>query len=211
MQNPRWHRVVGNLVYTLMYERALDDDLVEHRANALLVEPFHGFSQDEEYAAINETLMSGDELTGLPPTPQHGEEHLRDFLTRVRDRLDAKRPWPDLPFVTRDDSEWNAFTGGPVIARLHSDEGAVRSHLRRHFGPVEVAEGRRKVLILRLRSGDEVALITPWWRDNEEHIAVIQHPDSDRSANEVLTAFRDATGYGADAITDLTAGRSGMS
>lgn len=204
MPNPRWRRVVWNLVYTLMYERALDDDVVSHRAHALLVEPFHGFSPEEEYAAISGVLASDADLAGLPPTPQHSEGQLRDFLARVRDRMDTERPWPQLPFVTRDDSEWSAFAEGRVIARIESGEADVRRQLRRHFGSVAGADGDRKVLILRLRSGDEVALTTPWWQDDKEHVAVIQHPDSVRSAGDVLEAFRDATGYGPDEITDLT-------
>ncbi|MQA81098.1 MAG: hypothetical protein GEV10_21880 [Streptosporangiales bacterium] len=211
MNEPRWRRLVGGLVYSVQFERDLDDDLAEHQALAMLEEPMRGFGQEDGYAALGEALRSGDDLTDLLPGPipaDHTDQDIRDFVARVRDRMDARRPWVTPAFVPLDASRSDEFRTGRAVAALPRRYVEVGERLQRMFTTIEGTDGgEREVLLLRLRTGDEVALVAPWW-ERSERVAVVQHPGSTRSPHEVLTAFLDLTGYDRHEITDLTVDRS---
>lgn len=195
MPSARWRDVVDALLFSVQFERELTDDLADRRAHALIEEPLHGLTPEQGYEAVSEALRSGEQLTGFLPTQiRHTEQDFREFLGRVRGRMDAVRPWPELPFLALDDSRWSEFTGGRAIARIGARLPEVQERLHRIFGSVEGQGRELRVLMLRLKSGDEVALVRPWW-PNSQDFAVLQRPDSERSSQDVLAAFLDATGY----------------
>jgi hypothetical protein len=57
------------------------------------------------------------------------------------------------------------------------------------------------VLLLRLSSGAEVSLVTPWWEGSDDLVLLLN--TLDRSPQEVLAEFRKATGFSAEEITPL--------
>jgi hypothetical protein len=65
-------------------------------------------------------------------------------------------------------------------------------------------EGDRKirVLILRLSSGDEVALAAPWWPDSQD-VAVLNR-DRERQAEDIVAALIEGTGFTADEVTAVS-------
>lgn len=211
MTYTRWHQLVTGLLFSVQYESDLGDDLADRRACAMLEEPLPGFGQDDGYAALVEALESADDLAGLLPggvPVGHTDTDLRAFVARVRDHMDAKRPWTPPAYVPLDTSRSGEFGGGHTLAALRPRWVEVGERLQRMFSAVEGTDGgEREVLLLRLRTGDEVALVAPWWEQSEQ-VAVVQHPGSTRTPREVLTAFLDLTGYTRDEITDLTADRS---
>lgn len=209
MTDTPWKNLVSGLLFSVQYETDLDDDLAERRARAMLEEPLPGFGQDDGYAALATALASTDDLAGLLPAPipaGHTDPDLRAFIARVRDHMDAKRPWTPPAYLPIDTSRSGEFTGGLPVAALPPRWVEVGERLQRMFTAVDGADGEREVLLLRLRTGDEIALVAPWW-EQDERVAVVQHPGSDRSPREVLTAFLDLTGYGRHEITDLTTDR----
>lgn len=206
MTDTPWKGLVSGLLFSVQYETDLGDDLAERRARAMLEEPLPGFGQDDGYAALAAALASPDDLAGLLPGPipaGHTDADLRAFVTRVRDHMDAKRPWTPPAYLPIDTSRSGEFTHGHPIAALPPRWVEVGERLQRMFTAVDAAGGEQEILLLRLRTGDEIALVAPWW-ERSEQVAVVQHPRSDRNPREVLTAFLDLTGYARHEITDLT-------
>ncbi|MFG1943150.1 SseB family protein [Nonomuraea sp. NPDC048826] len=200
-----WRRVACFLLYTLQFQPALDDDLARLRAGGLVLEPFRGFTREEEYEGLQEALASDEELVELLPTPwpvPHDEQDVRDFLRRVLEQMDLRRPWPELPFTVP------PITADPdrdryrAIARLRLDENELSRRI--HANLARVGDGGRWLPLL-LNSGDEVALATPH-RPGGDHVAVLARTDAERPPEEILAAFLHVTGFTLEEIDDLTDG-----
>lgn len=196
-----WQRVLWALLYSVQYEQRLTDALARSRALALILEPVHGFSPEEEHAALGAALESAAPLSEiLPPPPEtpRAEEELRDFAERVRRHMDELRPWPDLPFVTRLGPLWE---DSAVIGRVRMGHMEVTERIRRHFQRPETGDDAPARLLLRLSSGDEVALVERGGR-----VDVLTRPESGRAPEDVLAAFLFTTGLTPGEVQDLTGG-----
>lgn len=191
-----WQGTSNTVLYSIQAEPELGDAVVARIARALLEQPLSDLTPEQEYAALAEALRSGAQLTEFMPG-RHSEERYRDFLRRLLARLDAMRPWPEPPFRPLDMSHWDGFAGAQPVARLSSDYLNIQERLHRAF----TKAGDQEVLMLRLKSGDEVALVNPWWPENND-TAVLRR-DPGRSPEQVLAAFLDATPFSSDEITPL--------
>jgi hypothetical protein len=200
--------VVSILFYSVQYNREFDDALALAKARALILEPVHGLTPEEEYEAVGESLRNDSSLAHLLPLPlpvPHSEQEFRDFAQRVLDHMDELRPWPELPFLSLDEAPWRDHENSQVIARIRMNEMRVTERIHRHLSQVGENERLRHWLTLRLNSGDEVALAEPWW-PGSEHVAVLSPRDADRAPEAVLAAFLHVTGFTLDDIDDLTDG-----
>ncbi|MQA86274.1 MAG: hypothetical protein GEV03_16975 [Streptosporangiales bacterium] len=190
--------VVGTLLYAVKFERR-DDALVDRMARGLVEEPLRELTLEDEYQAIVEALASSATLSDVIGMPDWvrtapGEEEFRDFLRRLRDRLDAMRPWPTPPHRELDESRWPAeYAHARVVGRIKMRYVDAQGKVNYVFFSVQDGDLKRWVLILRLRSGDEVALVAPWWPDSK-HVAVLSR-DPDRPPSEVLAALFDGTRF----------------
>lgn len=199
--------VVGTLLYAIKSDRR-DDPMVETRARALIEQPLREFSVEEEYQGLVEALASDATLSevvrisGTRSAP--GEEEFRDFLRRVVNRLDAMRPWPTPPHRKLSDSLWPAeYANARLVGRITMRYVTAEDKVHYMFGSVQDGDVKRQVLILRLRSGDEVALVTPWWPDSK-HVAVLSR-DPSRPPSEVLAALFDGTRFTPDDVEPVSA------
>lgn len=201
MTEQTWRRIVDALLYSVQSHPRLDGALATDRAGALVAEPIHGSTAAEEYRALDAALGSGAPLADAPFS-SHGEAEVRAFLTAVKDGMDALRPWPTPAYVPLADAEWARFDGGEPIARIRAGRVAVQERLQRVFGSMGEGASRRSVLVLRLGSGDDVALTTPWWRGSDD-VAVLRAAGTERTPDQVRAAFREATGFRAQEMTDV--------
>lgn len=194
----QWRGLVNAVLYVVQYDRTLDDQTVDRVTRLLIDDPLLGLTSDEEYAALTEALRSGEPLTGDISQP-HDEAATRDLLARVLQRMDALRPWPEQPFRRLDIAEWERFSDARPVARVHVWYVQAQERLRKGFDPIKSG---RDVLLLRLASGTEVALVTPWWIGSDD-LALLQNTPG-RSPQEVIAEFATATGFGGDEVTPLT-------
>lgn len=195
--------VIGTLIYSVKFE-PLDETLVDRRARALIDEPLGELSAADEYRALEEALCSRARLSdiiqgGELPAEQDGEHRFRDFLRRILTRMDALRPWQEPLHRSLRPDRWADYRDARVVARIDTLGTNTAGRLRSVFSRVE-DEGR-DVLILRLRSGDEIALVTPWWPASDD--SAVLSRDSLRSPEDIVAALVDGTGFTSDDITPI--------
>jgi hypothetical protein len=194
--------LVNGVLYRVQFRRTLDDRTVDWITRAILERPILRQTRDEQYEMLVTALRSSTQLTGhIPLYFPHDEQDVRDFLARVVCRLDALRPWPELPFLRLDVAQWQTFADARPIARIHLRYVKVQERLHAIFDGVE--DGH-EVVLLRLKSGAEVALVTPWGGESDD-VAVLQR-DRRRAPRQVLTEFLSATGFDHDEVTAISDG-----
>jgi hypothetical protein len=130
----------------------LVDNMIDGRLFSAGVEDFA--------AAIDLTLQAG---TLDPQTAEasrrYTEPELIDFLRRVARELAARRPWPPKRFTKLDVTRWDSFGAAVVVARIDRPRHQINGALGLSFDHVAAGDGRLPVLLLRLRTGEEVAVV----------------------------------------------------
>ncbi|MFF4486917.1 hypothetical protein ACFY0F_10545 [Streptomyces sp. NPDC001544] len=186
-----WRGVVNGVAYTLIYARDLDDAVVERVTRYLLKQPLFRLEPEEQYQTLVRAVESGADLAS-PIAEQHSGEDLRVFLRRVLARMDALRPWSPPPYLRLDGHRFTEeFSGARTIARMAVD----RTHIGARIGwwdTVQHDGGEWDVLLLRLASGDEVALVAAAGAAGPVEI---RHTGPGRPVRSVLKAFCAATGF----------------
>ncbi|MGH3427820.1 MAG: hypothetical protein ACRDQZ_09685 [Mycobacteriales bacterium] len=198
------------LLYTGKFEK-LDDALAERRARALIEEPLGELTIEEEYQAIVEALGSDATLTRVIELPEwikgHTEQEFRDFLQRLLNQLDAKRPWLEPAHRELSFRGWSDYHYARVVGRIKlpylAASGSATSRTNYGFRHVNEGDHKRNVLILRLRSGDEVALAGPWW-PNSKDVALLSR-DPQRTPQQIVGALIDATRFTPEEIEPIHA------
>ncbi len=166
------------LVRHTIRNRPLDAALALHQARALLVEPPKGCSLDEQYAGLLEALASPAEVSTFAGDPRAErpitEEEFRDHLRRVVAELDRMRPWTPPVLRALDSGEWAAYIGPRAVGRIFLDSFEIPGRIPYFFDFDQTpAGGVRRYVVLRLRSGRDVALASPWWKRDEDSTAVL--------------------------------------
>lgn len=165
----KWHHVVHGILDDIFPGAPLDDALATRIADALIHEPLGYLTVEEEFAALQGALREGGSLAELTP-PSHSEAAVREFLSAVLSKLEAQRPWPEPAARRLHPSEVRNFPSTP-IARVGLPYAYLGMRLGEVFWPADEA-GSRQVLVLRLASGAELALVAPWW-DGSDNVAVL--------------------------------------
>lgn len=111
-------------------------------------------------AAIDLTLRAGalDPQTA-EASRRFTEAELLEFLARVARELEARRPWPARRFTKLDVSEWGGFGAAAVVARIERPRHQITGALGYPFDQAPVGDGALPVLLLRLRTGEDVAVV----------------------------------------------------
>jgi hypothetical protein len=153
------------------------------------------------HRAISEALLSNTTLGPPILRTDRDDTTLRDFFHRVRNRLDNGRPWPDARFVKLSPDDWPAFADAPVIATIGS--GLTRlgeQHIGEHSDTALVHGTNAPVLLLRLRTGEAIALIGSYDPDVRRRRTVAMHLlDGDPAA--AIASFRELCELTEDQIT----------
>lgn len=189
---------VNAILYCLLFSKRLDSSEVERLGRIILDEQVLGRTAEKEYAQIKTAVENDRWDTDLSWQP-HGEPEIRDFLRRLLAHLDALRPWPDPPFRCLDPERWPEFRGGALLARVRLT-ALSQDRLQILMSTVGQGADAVRVLLLRLRSGDEVALVAP---PGDDH-AVLLAPRPHRAGREIVRAFVECTRYPRDHVAPVT-------
>ncbi len=184
-------RQVVDKIRSVIRSEPLDDALALRHARALIFRPLVGVSPEEEYDALVEALRSDAPLATWHGDPRFerriDEGDFRAHLGRVRDRLDALRPWPVPLFRAVTPELWAGYRAPRVVGRIGLRTPVVEDRIHTHLSPVARldGDGQVRVVILRLRSGHEIALVGRWWPDDLRATAVLTR-DPDVPAEELM-------------------------
>jgi hypothetical protein len=187
MMTADWRGPVDQLLYSVMFDRALDDATVDRTARAVLDGRTLTAGPGAYVDAVGAALASDERLSASFDTP-HDEATFRDFLARLRHRLEQSRPWPEPPYVRLPVEQWPTFGSARPVARLGPSLMAVRDRLAERFERLP-GDDSRYGLILRLNSGHTVAVVGSY----QPGPATLLHRDPGDAAT-VLAAFLAATG-----------------
>ncbi|WP_157181716.1 hypothetical protein [Nocardia testacea] len=179
--------VVNAILHDVQFADTLTAAEVDRTSSSLLHNPLWSLTPEQEYQSIVDALESGSEI-GSIVGPRHSEDAVRNFLRQVVDRLDALRPWPDLPFQELPETRWSEFSGAPAIARVDVSWPEIETRVGRIF--TESVPDSRQYLLLRLRSGIEVGFV--WPGENEDSTAIVA-PDASVPEADIVQEIVDAT------------------
>jgi hypothetical protein len=188
--------VSNKILYGVMFEKELSDDLATSVAERAIEQPGANITTEQTYAGIINALHSNAVLTESIPGHRHSEPDYRDFLARVARNLDAMRPWAQGPFQAVDPLSFYDLDYARLIARVRLNILGIEQRLHQVFG--RAGDGGQ-VMALRLKSGAEVALVAQWWPDSTD-VALLER-DPRLQPADVLAEFCVATGITPDEIT----------
>ena len=181
-----WRGYVNQMTHGTDLRHRVGDNLVARLADELIRQRYFNHPVENYYQAAIAGLESGESVT---LTEDQDEQVVRDLLARLVRALDERRPWPEPPFTSLDTSEWSNLRDAPVIGRIPMKERDVQTRLHRVFSENLPDGNEGRVLILRLRTGQIVALLSPI-SFGTSGIDLLAHTNPEST----LAAFRDLTG-----------------
>lgn len=195
-----WRGPVNQLLFSLKFSQEISDEAVRWSADNAVRYVVFELSPEMYYESISKALASGEHLDGLGQLPQFNQAEIADFLSAVNARLDELRPWPEPKFRQLDDlAPWDRFRHAASIARLDASIVEVTDVLQKGFRPVGDSQPGLHILMLKLATGETVALLGSYGR--EENVTL--HTDSAGVPADVIEHFIAATGFPADKVTRI--------
>ncbi|HKH51607.1 MAG TPA: hypothetical protein VKA77_07390 [Mycobacterium sp.] len=194
-----WRGPVNALLYGIIFAPEITDEVVAACAEAAVNYTVLGDGPEVYYEAIQKALTSGERLDNLGQLPQFDQAQIAGYLRAVATQLDALRPWPEPKFRRLSAATWTTFANAVPIARLDASILRVRSIVRGVFEPAGDAQPGRYVLMLKLATGETVALLGS--HGPQEKVTLFT--DAADNPAEVIEHFRTATGFPPDKITPI--------
>lgn len=183
----QWRGYINQITHGTTLSHRVDDSLVARLADELIRQRYFTLPVDEYYSAVLAALESGERLA---LTGDQDEEVTRDLLNRLLPSLDERRPWPEPPFHESDSGRWPEFRDAPIIGRISMTERRIGERLNRIFSERPTG-GKVRVLILQLRTGQEVALLaSPPFNEPGVDLLARTDPVSTTAAFHALTGIR---------------------
>ncbi|MFC9966184.1 hypothetical protein ACFVH4_18305 [Nocardia ignorata] len=183
-----WQGIVNAVLYSVQFEKELDNSVVDRIAHALLTEPLGTFTPDEEYRILKVGLAAGEPIPEVVPMRQSPAE-LRNFLSRIVARMDATRPWPSLPYQRLPEDSVSAFKNAVPIARISASVNDIETRISRGF---YWGTDFGTFIPLKMKSGRVIGMFTPFWDDSDDIVVVVatDEPEPAEAINELLSTTR---------------------
>jgi hypothetical protein len=172
---------------------ALDDEAVSIVAKAMIEYRYFGLGPQAYVDGITTGLAQETPLADAFDTP-HSEEQFREFLARLKTRLDELRPWPDPEFAKLPIVAWATLNKARSIAKINTTTHQVTARIGKRFDTLP--DGTRDAMVLRLPSGEIIGLLGSDGVGNQ--VWLLQRDARDPEGT--IAAFRKATGFSADEI-----------
>ncbi len=193
-----WRHPVNQLLHSLSFSGKISDEHVAFCADSAINYSTLQLGPEAYYRAISEALASGQALDALGQVPQFDQAQLAEFLRDVAARLDRLRPWPEPKVRPLDPTEWGAFRSSRPIAQLKDSIGGVSNALQKGFRPIVESSPPTEVLMLRLMTGETIALLGSYGGG-----AITLLADAAEDPASVIDNFVVLTGYPRDRVTQV--------
>ena len=199
MKSIDWHDAVNEILFGLTYTEEITDETVRWIAASAVHYTTLTLGPEAYHQAIIDALASGERLDGLGQLPQFDQGQIAGFLRALAMQLDRLRPWPEPKFRQLEVDAWTTLRPTAPIARLTASIPEVTDILQKGFRPASGAEPGTKVLMLKLATGETVALVGSYSRGDD----VTLLSDATRDAAEIVDHITEATGFPSDQVTRM--------
>ncbi len=183
---PQWRGYVNQITYGTDLRAPIDDSLLSRLADELIRQRYFRDPVETFYQAAIDALQSGESVR-LDDDQDEGA--VRDLLTRLLRELDERRPWPEPPFRSLSIDVWQVLQDAPVIGRLSAYPMDVQARLYRNFSAGESSSPDSRIILLRLRSGQEVGLRAASFSEPHVDMYSTSDPESTRADFQDLTGL----------------------
>jgi hypothetical protein len=183
---PQWRGYVNQITYGTDLRAPVDDSLLSRLADELIRQRYFRDPVETYYQAAIDALQSSESVR-LDDDQDEGA--VRDLLNRLLRELDERRPWPEPPFRSLPIDVWQVLQDAPVIGRLSAYPMDVQARLYRSFSGGESSSPESRVIVLRLRSGQEVGLRAASFSEPHVDMYSTSDPESTRAAFQDLTGL----------------------
>jgi hypothetical protein len=194
-----WRVPINEILFGLKFAQEITDETIRWNADNAVHYTVLDLGPEAYYQAISEALASGERLDSLGQLPQFDQAQIASFLRALAIQLDALRPWPEPKFRRLEPAAWATFEHAAPVARLDASVVEVTDVLQKGFRPTGDAEPGRYVMMLKLATGETVALLG-YYAPGEK---VTLLTDATGDPAEVIEHFTAATGFPADKITRI--------
>ncbi|MGW0005144.1 hypothetical protein ACWDT6_15065 [Nocardia grenadensis] len=190
-----WRGLVNIIVYSVRSDD-LGEATQDRITRALLTEPIDTFTPQQEFDALSEGLAENYPIPESIDT-QHRPEEIRAFVAAVVRKMDAARPWPDLPYLPLPAEQLRDFFGSArPLARVRVPSTGVEVAVKRNFrNHPEFGE----YLLLRLKSGVDVAFFPDFWDDSSD--TLLSAAAGSKPSHEIVGELVAGSGLRAEDFT----------
>jgi hypothetical protein len=193
--------IMNQLLYPIDGAPDLSDATAAHLVDNMIDGRHFAAGVTDLAAAVDQVLQAGAvHPQTVEASRRYSEPELLEFLRRVKQKLDERRPWPPPRFTKLDVSQWDTFGDAAVVARVNRPMYVLNGAIKHRFDDVPVGDGKLPVLVLRLRTGEVVALmgsVDP----RSTSFTLLHRGPGDRA--EVVSHFRELTGFRADDVIPI--------
>ncbi len=193
-----WRPLLNTVLYMAQFSE-LDENEARRIAESLLAKPPGNFTIEKTYQSLVDALAAGEELNTVVQMRQSSEV-VRNFLERIVDELDSKRPWKIPAIREISISRWTDFASLQPIAQISTPWPAIEGKVGKTFKAIDGGEG----LIVMLRSG--ITLGLAWPSRIGKSATDVLAPEDSAGSSVIVEELIDSTSLKTDDITILERG-----
>jgi len=217
-----WRGMLNQVLYGLAYVAEPDDATAQVFAQRMIERRIFPSGPQEYLDGLDQAVRAPDLLAGTISTGRHDETTVRSFCERIVHHLRAAQAttyasgWPPERFTVLSARDWPWATArATVVITAGMHEVAARTWAIFEFH--HSLDGTTPVLVLRLRTGEVIALVgSPGPTLTDRRMTTLKVLDG--SPSSAVDSFLDLTGFPAESLvlpdtippaTDSAAARRG--
>ncbi len=148
------------ILYGIDWAPDLSDASASQLIDAMIDGPIFSSPVDELAEALRLTVAAGAlHPEAVESSQKYTESEIFDFVGRVSDELERRRPWSPKLFTRLDITEWSTFGDAAVIARIERQRSQLSAAVGLRFINLPVHDDTLPVILARMRTGEEIAIV----------------------------------------------------
>ncbi|MEV0273996.1 hypothetical protein AB0H43_34930 [Hamadaea sp. NPDC050747] len=202
MTDEAWRGTLNQILYLTNYYPELSDEDAAEIVGRMIEYDFFRSGPAAYREAIGEALGASVLLGEDAVETRHDESRVREFLGKIANALDARRPWPSPRYRMLDVKQWETFGQARAIAKIDWSTVRLADYLRSLFDTVKTGDVALPVLVFQIGSGQTLAFLGS--ADPKVHSVTLYQRDPGDPA-QTIADFCEQTGFDPAEITKLAA------